>query len=596
MRTFRIYAILILSVWSTFLLSAQTPPESLTGSALREWFKSNYFDGLHTQLGYSAARMYMYNYIDNENNTITGVYSGYTVSWTYGGSGTNPSPINCEHTVPQSFFDSDEPMKSDIHHLFPTYSNWNSTRSNYPYGDIDDDLTAKWMLDDDQQSTIPTSNIDDYSEYYNGMFEPREDHKGNVARAIFYFYTMYPTQAGDMSQVADIETLYAWHLADPVDAKEMARNDKIETYQGNRNPYIDFPDLVEEAWNLGDVDMALAAPSNLQLSSNSSGISLTWSGTNNAAGYWIYRSKAGGSFEKLADLSQNQLDFSDTGVEEGVTYIYYVIAYNESGESEASDLMSEKWNADASESGQASELLISEYIEGSSYNKAIEIANFTGAAVNLSGYSLRKQVNGSGGYDDVLDLSGTIANGDVFVVAHVSADAVILSKADMTSNSNAMSFNGNDAVALFKDEVKLDEVGVFNSSANWGKDVTLVRNANIASPSSTYNAAEWTEYASNTFTYLGQHSITSIVTTSNVSIEESAISVYPNPVQNTLYVQNAVSYSSIKIFSVGGALIKEVQPSSCNAQIDVHDLKAGMYLMQVINTNSIYSTQIIVSK
>ncbi|WP_157699005.1 endonuclease [Bernardetia litoralis] len=65
----------------------------------------------------------MYNYIDNKNNSITGVYSGFVQPWTDGGTGTNPMPINCEHTVPQSFFWEANPMVSDIYHLFPTYSN-----------------------------------------------------------------------------------------------------------------------------------------------------------------------------------------------------------------------------------------------------------------------------------------------------------------------------------------------------------------------------------------------------------------------------------------------------------------------------------------
>src|SRR5690606_6906717 len=131
------------------------------------------------------------------------------------GTGSNPDPINCEHTVPQSFFNEAEPMKSDIHHLFPTYSNWNSTRSNYPFAEINDNSTTKWMYLTTSTSSIPSSNIDLYSEYASSTFEPREDHKGDVARAIFYFYTMYPTQAGSISAVADINELYDWHLADP---------------------------------------------------------------------------------------------------------------------------------------------------------------------------------------------------------------------------------------------------------------------------------------------------------------------------------------------------------------------------------------------
>ena len=231
---------------------AQIPaPTNLNGNDLKVWLKANYYDGKHITLGYdgaNGARSKMYNFIDNQNNTIVGVYSGYVKSWTAGGTGTNPDPINCEHTVPQSFFGKSEPMRSDIHHLFPTYKNWNSVRSNYPFSEIDDNQTTRWMRNTTSVSSIPSTNIDEYSEQANQMFEPREDHKGNVDRAVFYFYTMYPTQAGNISRVGDLNTLYQWHLNDPVDANERARNNSIEQFQGDRNPYVDYPDLVARAW------------------------------------------------------------------------------------------------------------------------------------------------------------------------------------------------------------------------------------------------------------------------------------------------------------------------------------------------------------
>ncbi len=75
--------------------------------------------------------------------------------------------------------------------------------------------------------------------------------KGNVARAIFYFYTMYPTQAGSINDIVsdgDLDVLYQWHLDDPVDGAEITRNNRAEERQGNRNPYIDYPDAVASAW------------------------------------------------------------------------------------------------------------------------------------------------------------------------------------------------------------------------------------------------------------------------------------------------------------------------------------------------------------
>lgn len=500
--TFRLVCFLFLfSIFTA--LQAQTPPSNLSGQELRTWLKQNYYDGKHNQLGYDNARRKMYNYIDNHNNTITGVYSGYVVNWTYGGTGTNPDPINCEHTVPQSLFNENEPMRSDLHHLFPTYQNWNSTRSNHPFAEIDDNTTEKWMYLANSQTTIPTSNIDLYSEYANSEFEPREDHKGDVARAIFYFYTMYPTQAGDMSLVADINELYQWHLSDPVDAAEITRNNAIETYQGDRNPYIDYPDAVAAAWELASVPQVPSAPV-LSLNVGASSLSVSWADVANENGYRIYRS-TGGSYNLLTSLSSNSTGYTDYNVSEGTAYYYYAIAYNAEGNSPNSNVVSGQLST--SGGGSVSELLISEYVEGSSYNKAIEIANFTGQSVNLSSYSIFKQANGSGAWTSELSLSGTLANGDVYVIANSNAGSSLSAKADLLTSSAAINFNGNDPVALFKNGSLIDVVGNYNSTSYFGANKTLVRNADVTSPNTSYSTGEWTSYSKDEFSYLGSHTI-----------------------------------------------------------------------------------------
>lgn len=237
------------------ILYANNPPEGLRDKELREWFKKSFYDSKRVYLNYNEARVFMYGFIDNKQSFIECVYSGYELILPYGTKTTFPDPINCEHTIPQSFFKNaldKEMMKTDLHHLYPVLKRWNSTRSNNPYSDIDDENTVKWMIDDTfLKNKRPTKDIDKYSEYFNKMFEPREEHKGNVARAIFYFYTVYE---GDMispiETLIDPDTLYSWHILDPVDEDELARNSMIELYQGNRNPYIDYPDLAVEAFNL----------------------------------------------------------------------------------------------------------------------------------------------------------------------------------------------------------------------------------------------------------------------------------------------------------------------------------------------------------
>lgn len=238
-------------------LSAQapTPPSDLSGEALRDWLRINWYLPWHDELGYSEARVEMYGTIDNVDGMVECVYTGFSQA---AAEVSFLDPINAEHTIPQTYFNSQEPMKSDIHHLFPTHGDANSRRGNLSFGEVVDTQADEWLIDDGddiiQQSTIPTSNIDAYSEvHFNVDFEPREEQKGNTARAVFYFYTMYPQymdQDGTLPAVIGEDTeLYSWHLMDPPDAQEIERNERIQDSQGNYNPYIYSPELVGPAFD-----------------------------------------------------------------------------------------------------------------------------------------------------------------------------------------------------------------------------------------------------------------------------------------------------------------------------------------------------------
>jgi len=152
---------------------------------------------------------------------------------------------------------------------------------------------------------------------------------------------------------------------------------------------------------------------------------------------------------------------------------------------------------------QATELMISEYIEGSSYNKAIEIFNGTGANVDLSDYTLEKDANGAGSWSNNYDYTGFLADGEVFVLANSQADPAILNVADDTYDG-VTNFNGNDALRLLKNGAVIDMFG--NLSGNdFAANITMVRKLDIATPTTTWNIDEWTEYPQNTFAYLGFH-------------------------------------------------------------------------------------------
>ncbi|GIO27235.1 5'-nucleotidase C-terminal domain-containing protein [Ornithinibacillus bavariensis] len=156
------------------------------------------------------------------------------------------------------------------------------------------------------------------------------------------------------------------------------------------------------------------------------------------------------------------------------------------------------------EENLAEDLFISEYVEGSSFNKAIEIFNGTGDAVNLENYKLELYSNGASSPTQVLPLSGILEHGDVLVIAHSSASEQILQVADMTNNA-VINFNGDDAVALKSQDRIIDLLGIIGERPNYGVDKTLVRNSSVTAPNSIYDSTEWTNQGKDNFTFLGYH-------------------------------------------------------------------------------------------
>ena len=211
-----------------------------------------------TVLDYGPARDKMYGLYDNYNDTVTCVYSGYKVYVPHGAdkprdytNAANPI-MNAEHTWPQSKGASGN-AKSDLHHLFPTNANPNSGRGSLPFDEIDDDDTDRWYLNVNFVSGIPTSQIDEYSELdLSKSFEVPEVHKGNVARAMFYFYTMYKSQsdAADPNFFNVQKDIFRkWNMMDPVDEAEITRTNKIAVYQeGKANPFVLDTTLIGRAY------------------------------------------------------------------------------------------------------------------------------------------------------------------------------------------------------------------------------------------------------------------------------------------------------------------------------------------------------------
>lgn len=166
------------------------------------------------------------------------------------------------------------------------------------------------------------------------------------------------------------------------------------------------------------------------------------------------------------------------------------------------------------------ELFFSEYIEGSSNNKALEIYNGTGAAINLStgGYNVQMFFNGSASAGLTINLTGTVADGDVFVLAQSAANAAILAQADQTNGAGW--FNGDDAVVLRKGTTVIDSLGQagFDPGTELGTGLISTENntlrrkdtvcAGDAKSTDVFDPSlEWDGYTTDTFDGLGSHSV-----------------------------------------------------------------------------------------
>ena len=246
---------IILFIWfiSESLICQTIIGPGLTRESLFNYLSTNYKTS--TTLGYNQARDVMYSIIDLEDdNTLKGIYTNYTITIDPNQDPrpqTNAQNMNCEHSWPQSMGAGSEPQKSDLHHLYPCRGNVNSSRGNKPYAEIDDNDTDKWWRFDYYETSIPSQYIDEFSEVDNdnGKFEPREVVKGNIARGMFYFFTIYNDEADHNFFEEQKDFLNLWHKQDPVDDIELARTLSIASYQDDIvNPFVIDSTLVKRIW------------------------------------------------------------------------------------------------------------------------------------------------------------------------------------------------------------------------------------------------------------------------------------------------------------------------------------------------------------
>ena len=281
-------------------------------------------------------------------------------------------------------------------------------------------------------------------------------------------------------------------------------------FQGNRNPFVDEPDYVEQIWSSTNDTENPTTPTNIEIFDiTDNTLEISWdNSTDNisVASYNIYKD---GSY--YANTQNN--NYSISGLISDTYYCFSVTAIDQSENS--SKLVKKNVTTTLEQSTSTNELLISEVIEGWSNNKAIEIANFTGATINLNDYSLARNINSGSSWGEMLQLTGEIDDGNVYVISRGNADEAITVNSNQLSSSDALSFNGDDPVGLFKNNTLIDVFGFFNGENDYANS-TYVRVDNILNPTVNFDIEEWYEYPNNSFEYLGFHN-------QNLNITENAL-------------------------------------------------------------------------
>jgi len=183
---------------------------------------------------YNQGRDLIFMEVDNlknypggpDSNALRCLYTGRTIGGYKDRREAQAMGFNTEHIWPQSLFDKKSPMKSDLHHIFPSDREANNRRSNYPFGPID---RIRW---EKQGSRLGE----------NQHFLPKRLSRGLVARSMFYFVARYENYEEFLNEQEGL--LREWHLKYRPGDQEILRNEFVYRFQGNRNPFVDYPQLI----------------------------------------------------------------------------------------------------------------------------------------------------------------------------------------------------------------------------------------------------------------------------------------------------------------------------------------------------------------
>lgn len=491
--------------------------------------------------------------------------------------GTYSTEGNCynrEHIVPQSLFNEDSPMKNDIHFIRATDGKVNGMRSNYPFGKVG---TASFTSLNG--SKLGNSSSSGFS---GTVFEPIDEFKGDVARMVFYFVTRYQSKLSTFStgnmlgnsafpglQTWELNVLLAWHNQDPVSQAEINRNNASYTFQGNRNPFIDNPNYVNQIWGGQAPTTDTQAPStvtNLTVSGKTSNtVSLTWNAATDNVAVSSYDVYMNGSLKTNVSSTSTTV----TGLNPSTTYNFYIKAKDAAGNSSVkSNTVSTTTNAGTTNPNPTS--CVNETFEtiptanSSSYSTKTWTSNgitwtatdsrsdqtISNKAITVRDGSLKSSssANGIGSLTVTTQLKFSGSNGSFTVqVNGVNVGTVPYSTTATTTTINNINVSGNVVVTL-----------VNNSTSN------RVAIDNLS----------WT--CNNSASRQSQ--------TTNFIAEPKELKIYPNPITNQeIFVKgDTQNIKKAEIYNLQGKVIQTINnPFKNGKSIKIKSLLQGVYILKL---------------
>lgn len=570
---------------------------------------SNYYDSAAGLTEY-ALKTQLKNIITNGHSDqgYGSLYSGYVTTFTdteYENDGTillyyteNPSGTdpyifnhgsnNCgnygaegdcynrEHLVPQSSFGSASPMKNDIHHVIPSDGYANGQRGSFPFGTVS---SASWTsLNGSKKGSSSVSG------YSGTVFEPIDEFKGDIARAILYFAVRYEDTMdnyggfdmfnGTENQALEdwaITMLLDWHYnVDPVDQQEIDRNNAAYNYQGNANPFVDHPEYANIIWNPTTDTEAPTNPTNLVASNPTDNtIDLNWTvSTDNIAvtSYDVYID-AVYSFNVVSNTA------TVTGLLPDTNYCFTVKAKDAAGNTSGFSNQSCETTTNNGTVGGGSDCLTE---------------SFENLGTSSGSYSDVTWTGDEGGTWNATDARTdqtlnarviTVRNGSLTLPTTSGGIGSFTVTTQRVFSGGSGTFNLNVNGILFSTIAYDDtEQTITIPNINIEGNISVTINGNSGTSNRVmFDDLSYTCYAGLS---LGEYNINSV-------------KLHPNPVNNNLTVDLKSNIdTNIEIFDILG---KQVIKASINktSTLNLQELNTGIYIIKITQGNSTITKKLV---